>query len=100
MKAGCDIFIDQIGELGYGVNSLESLALGIPTAVELLPDFEDFLGSHPFITIDAENIEKKILPFIQSAELRNKQAVQGIKWVQNIHNAATVSQKILHTLKN
>jgi hypothetical protein len=100
LKAGCDIFIDQIGELGYGVNSLESLALGIPTAVELMPDFEDFLGVHPFITIDAENIEKKLLPFIQSAELREKQAAQGIEWVRNIHNAATVSQKILQALIN
>jgi hypothetical protein len=40
LKAGCDLFIDQLGELGYGVSALESMALGIPTMNEIHSDNE------------------------------------------------------------
>ena len=99
-KATCDIFIDQIGELGYGVNSLESLAMGIPTAVELLPDFEKCLGAHPFVTINHDNINERLIPYIQSKKIRNDLARQGKEWVKKVHNAEKISQQILDTLQS
>ncbi len=97
-KANCDIFIDQIGALGYGMNSLEAMALGIPSAVQLMPDFENFLGAHPFITISENTIEEKLLPFIISAEKRKLLGAQGRAWTEQRHNPATVARQILNTV--
>ncbi len=98
LKASCDIFIDQIGELGYGVNSLESLAMGIPTAVELQPDFEKYLGNHPFITINQSNICEVLKAYIQSKELREELKLHGKEWVNEVHSPEMTSQQILETL--
>jgi len=38
-KRSCHIFIDQIGNLGYGMNAIEALAMGIPTCTSLAPGF-------------------------------------------------------------
>lgn len=100
LKTSCDIFVDTIGELGYGVNSLESLSMGIPTAVQILPDFEAVLGEHPFINISRNTIVDKLLPFIESEGLRRDRGVQGRKWVKEKHDPVKVSQTILGYIQN
>ncbi|RMF68604.1 MAG: hypothetical protein D6743_03130, partial [Calditrichaeota bacterium] len=59
-KARCHIFVDQIGELGYGVNSLESLAMGIPTCSCLVEGFEARYPDHPFVVVNSENLKSKL----------------------------------------
>jgi hypothetical protein len=95
LKASCDIFVDTIGELGYGVNSLEALAMGIPTAVEILPDFEAVLGEHPFINISANTIADKLTPFIESVDLREEWGKKGKEWVKSKHDPVHVARQIL-----
>jgi len=98
LKESCDIFIDNIGELGYGINGLEALAMGIPTAVEILPDFEEFLGDHPFINISKDTIVEKLIPFIQSEELRKEYGDRGNKWVRDHHDPIKVVKKVLNCI--
>ncbi len=95
LKASCDIFVDTIGELGYGVNSLEALAMGIPTAVEILPDFEAVLGEHPFINVSADTITDKLTPFIESVDLREEWGKKGKEWVKRKHDPVHVASQIL-----
>jgi len=95
LKKSCDIFIDNIGELGYGINGLESLAMGIPTAVQLLPDFEVLLGDHPFINIAQGCIAGKLIPFIESESLRKKVGVDSQNWVHERHHPLQISRKML-----
>ncbi len=98
LKAGCDIFVDQIGELGYGLNSLEAMSMGIPTAVELQADFEAYLGKHAFININAGNMREKLEPYIKSAQLRQSLGTKGKQWVKTHHAPATISGKIMQAL--
>ncbi len=95
LKKSCDIFVDNIGQLGYGISSLEALAMGIPTAVELLPDFERVLGQHPFINISKKTLSEKLIPFIQSKKLRKTWGEKGKKWVKNRHDSVRVAKTIL-----
>ena len=95
LKKTCDIFIDNIGELGYGINGLESLAMGIPTAVQLLPDFEKFLGNHPFINISRNRIAEKLVPYLESESLRRQAGTESLKWVGERHNPLYVSRQML-----
>ncbi len=93
-KAQCHIFIDQIGDLGYGINSLEALALGIPTCTCLAPGFEQHYPDHPFIVIDAENLKQRLIDVIQNKSLRRSKARQGLHWVKQYHDPMRVVQTI------
>lgn len=99
LKASCDIFVDTVGELGYGVNSLEALAMGIPTAVEILPDFEKILGEHPFINISSETVAERLIPFIETKGMRHECGEKGKEWVARHHDPVGVSQKILDVIE-
>ncbi|MFQ5705873.1 MAG: glycosyltransferase [bacterium] len=93
-KARCHIFVDQIGMLGYGINSLEALAMGIPTCSCLAPGFEKEYSDHPFIVIDASNIKARLRELVRSRELRQAKGSQGRHWVQTHHDSLKVVQKI------
>ena len=93
-KAECHIFIDQIGDLGYGINSLESLAMGIPTCSCLAPGFDEQFSDHPFIIINSENLKFQLISLIKNKELRIKNARQGWKWVKKYHDPIKVVQRI------
>ncbi|MCK5146392.1 hypothetical protein KAR48_06520 [bacterium] len=95
LKASCDIFIDNIGELGYGINSLESLAMGVPTAVQLLPDFEAVLGKHPFINIQKGTIATSLQPYLKSSRKRRALADIGKGWVKLKHDPVKIVKKML-----
>lgn len=94
LKSSCDIFIDQIGELGYGISALEAIAMGIPTMVQLLPDFAEFLGNHPFVNINADNISSKVTEFVDNRELFSYYGEKGRTWLQKTHNPEKSIEKI------
>jgi hypothetical protein len=85
-KSRCDLFIDQIGELGYGVNSVESLAMGIPTAVELLDDFDKFLSPHPFYNIRSSSLLEDLIKVFKDRNNWQKKSEMGQRWVREKHD--------------
>ncbi len=93
-KAACHIFIDQIGDLGYGINGLESLALGIPTCSCLAPGFENLYPDHPFVVVDEHNLKMHLLALIADPGLRQKKGSAGRKWVRQYHDPLQVVNKI------
>ncbi|HHS50588.1 MAG TPA: hypothetical protein ENN07_05680 [candidate division Zixibacteria bacterium] len=86
LKSTCHIFIDQLGELGYGISGLESLAMGIPTVVELLPDHEKFLGDHPFAVANADNLADVLVELARNSDRRAEMAERGRIWLDEFHN--------------
>ncbi len=93
-KARCHIFVDQIGDLGYGLNSLESLAMGIATCSCLADGFEALYPDHPFVVIDHTNIEQELRTLIMNTQLRRKIGEKGRAWVQRNHNSLNVVKQI------
>lgn len=85
-KAECDIFIDQIGDLGYGINSLESLAMGIPTCSCLVEGFAEQYPDHPFSEVTAENLFERLQELCLNFELRRKYAERSREWVERVHD--------------
>ncbi|MBN2000454.1 glycosyltransferase family 1 protein [candidate division KSB1 bacterium] len=94
LKQTCDIFIDQIGDLGYGINSLEALAMGIPCCSCLAKGFERQYTDHPFVVIDKDNMYEKVKQLLQSPQRRKEIGARGRLWVRKFHNAENVVQKI------
>ena len=96
-KAECHIFIDQIGDLGYGINSLESLSMGIATCSCLAEGFEEIYSDHPFIVIDESNMKDRFIELIENKKLRFQKGTEGREWVKKYHDPLKVVNKI-HTL--
>jgi len=93
-KSECHIFVDQIGDLGYGINSLEALAMEIPVCSCLAPGFEKKYPEHPFVVIDEYNIKDQLVALISDGNLRRDLGKKGRNWVQKYHDAENVVKKI------
>jgi hypothetical protein len=97
LKTTCDIAIDQIGDVGgtgYGVNSLETLSMGIPTLTSFTPEFEAFLKDHPFIVVNPDDIAVKLEQVILDAGLRRRKGREGRAFVEKYHEAGKVVESI------
>ena len=103
LKYTCDIAIDQIanlGGLGYGVNSLETLAMGIPTCTNLTPEYEAFIPDHPFINVDSTNLREKLEYLISHPEYREQKGIEGRSWVEQVHEAKKLFENCMRCIKN
>jgi glycosyltransferase involved in cell wall biosynthesis len=97
LKSRCDIFIDQVANLGgwgYGMNSLESLSMGIPTCTNMVPEYETFLPDHPFVQIDREHLKEQLIRLIEDDQLRQQKARQGREWVERHHDIRVVMDQL------
>jgi len=98
IKETCDIAIEQVGNLGgtgYGRNSLETLALGIPTVTEMTPDYLAWLPENPFILATPETLYDRLIELIDNPELRAEKKLAGRKWVENYHSCESVHKRLM-----
>ncbi len=93
-KAQCDFFIDNLGELGYGVNAVEGLALGICTCTSLMPEFLARHPDHPFVEINFDNFKEQFRRLCANPVLRQNFAQRGRAWAERNHGAMNVVRKI------
>ncbi len=100
LKKECNLFIDQISELGYGINSLEAFALGIPVLSSLSEEFKTLCPGHPFIEVDNENLYDRLFYILKNPESLSELGLKGRKWVEEFHNPVNVVKKIHKLLKN
>ena len=94
LKRSCHIFIDQIGDLGYGINGIEALALGIPTCSSLAPGFEKNYPDHPFITVVEQSLRSELIELIEDDAKRERIGIRGNRWVREIHDPVRSVQRI------
>ena len=97
LKATCDVGIDNIGNYagtGYGRSGLEFLALGIPTIVEIMGEYEHLLPNHPFIKATKNNLEDVLYHLLTDEQLRQKKRDEGIKWVRDFPHPRRIMAKI------
>ena len=96
-KQRCDLFIDQIGDRGgwgYGMNSVESLSMGICTLTELNSQYRKFISDHPFVNINKETLENELRGLIKNKEKIIDLGIKGKKWVYKNHDISKVSKKL------
>jgi hypothetical protein len=98
IKGTCDIAIEQVGNFGgtgYGRNSLETLALGIPTITEMTPDYVAWLSENPFVLATPDTLYKKLLELIDSPSLRSEKSTFGRQWVEKYHSYEAVHNRLM-----
>jgi len=93
IKKSCDIYIDQIhnrGGWGYGMNSVESLSLGLVCLTELVEEYQKFIPDHPFIMVTKESLEKNIISLIQNKKDLLRKKNYSREWVVKYHDITNV----------
>ena len=98
-KQAADIFIAQIGDKGgwgYGMNSVESLSMGICTLTEMNQKYCEFLPDHPFLNINEMTFETVLKQLINNRSKILDYGRKGKKWVNKYHHFSGV-QKTLYT---
>ena len=98
MKKTCNLAIDQVGgELGgsgYGKNSIENLAIGIPTVTEFTEEYLKFLPENPFIACGIDSLKSEIIKYIENINLLKDVSVKGRQWVEKYHSYESVNEKL------
>ncbi len=94
LKSRCSLFIDQISDLGFGINAIESLAMGIPTITSLVPGYKKLYPEAPFVAVDKNNLEHELYRLIDNPEARKKMGKYSYDWVREHHDMSTVVKQM------
>lgn len=102
-KAMSDIFIDQIGDRGgwgYGMNSVESLSMGICTLTEMNETYQSFIPDHPFVNVNQSNFETVLRNLIIQPNKIKSKGKEAREWVVQNHDIKQVSKKLYSYYKS
>ncbi len=97
IKNDCDIFVDQLtnaGGWGYGMSSVEALAMGLPVVTNIPPQMAARLGEHPFVQADAATLENTLERLITGESLCRDLSARGYQWVRNRHDIGVVGDQL------
>jgi hypothetical protein len=92
-KRQSNLLIDQVGNhgaTGYGMNSLEALAMGIPCITSLTSSLERKLGDHPFLVATPESLTDLLVELASDPDRRREASRKGRSWVESVHDADAV----------
>jgi hypothetical protein len=97
IKAECDIFVDQLtnaGGWGYGMSSVEALAIGMPVVTNIPAPMAARLGEHPFVQAVPENVTEVLESLIESESRCRDLAAEGRAWVRQRHDVQAVGEQL------
>ena len=105
IKSGCDICIDQVGGAGggtgYGKAGLESLAMGIPTVINMTEEYMNWMPENPFVIANnADDLRKQLILLFENSDLRKEFSEKGIAWVEKYHGYSHVNAKLRELYKS
>lgn len=94
-KQESDILVDQVhnrGGWGYGMTSVESLAMGLVCMTELIEPYQKFIPDHPFVHITAETFEASLRKLISDPLALVEKKRESKHWVERYHGLKRVSR--------
>jgi len=97
MKASSDVYIDQIsntGGWGYGMNSVESLSMGLCCCTNLIAEYEEFLPDHPFVNVSDDTLYEDLNNLLKQPENILERAQYGKRWVEQYHDINNVIKSV------
>ena len=97
VKNECDIFVDQLtnaGGWGYGMSSVEALAMGLPVVTNIPSQMSEQLGDHPFVQADPLTIMDVLERLITNQYLCRACSQAGQKWVRARHDVKVVGGQL------
>lgn len=103
-KRASNLVIDHVGEAGgttgYGMNSLEALAMGIPCMTSMMDAYQTFLGDHPFLVTTPDTLEAQLCELARNPQALLERSRRGREWVERVHGADRIVEKIYATYRD
>ncbi|MFC1484453.1 glycosyltransferase [Candidatus Neomarinimicrobiota bacterium] len=96
LKAQADIYVDQVADVapGYGMNSVEAMALGIACCTSMNAAYQAFMPDHPFVNVNPDNLLPKLTELIENPELIAEYGKKGRKWAEDQHSLKAVGKQL------
>lgn len=97
LKASCDIFVDQLtneGGWGYGMSSVEALAMGMPVVTNVPPQLQDRLVDSPFVQADPGTLVSVLASLVRDGDLRRELGARGRQWAAKWHDIKQVGDSL------
>jgi glycosyltransferase involved in cell wall biosynthesis len=97
VKEDSDIFIDQLtneGGWGYGMSSVEALAMGLPVVTNIPPQMESRIAPHPFIQADPQSLYKVLQSLLKDTSRLISLAAKGQAWAREHHDVRRVVDQL------
>ena len=97
-----DIIVDWINpKFGiYGMFSIESMAFGKPVICYLREDLQKYYKNCPIVNANPQNLTEKLRTLIEDYTLRKKIGKRGRKYVEQVHGANKVTEKVIKLYGN
>ena len=96
LKAQSDIYIDQVADVapGYGMNSVEAMALGLACCTSMNDDYQAFMPDHPFVNVNAENLLEKLMELVEHPQLILERGRAARRWAETHHALEVVGKQL------
>jgi hypothetical protein len=97
IKQTCHIAVDQIGNrggTGYGINSLETLSMGLPTVTDMNCGMDGWLPENPFTVANADDLADKLIGLIDDPGTLTAKRAGLREWVNKFHSYRSVFGKL------
>jgi len=96
LKQNADIYIDQIANVapGYGMNSIEAVAMGAVSCTYMDEDYQKFLPDHPFVHVSSDNLEQELLRLASDKDKLISMKQSSLQWMQKTHSLNAVGNQL------
>jgi glycosyltransferase involved in cell wall biosynthesis len=96
LKAQSDIYVDQVADVapGYGMNSVEAMALGIACCTSMNEAYQAFMPNHPFVNVTPDNLLPNLTELVEHPELIAEYGKRGRKWAEDQHSLKVVGEQL------
>ncbi len=96
LKSQADIYIDQVADVapGYGMNSIEAMAMGLACCTRMNDDYQAFMPDHPFINVTPDNLLEKLTELVESPHLVRELGQVARHWAETHHALDVVGDQL------
>ena len=96
LKGQSDIYIDQVADIapGYGMNSVEAMALGLACITSMNEAYQAFMPDHPFVNVSPGNLLEQLTELVENPQLTLEQGRAARRWAENRHALEVVGDQL------
>lgn len=96
LKAQSDIYIDQVADVapGYGMNSVEAMALGLACCTSMNEDYQAFMPDHPFVNVSSGSLLEKLTELVENPQLIRERGRAARQWAESHHALQVVGDQL------
>ena len=95
-KGEADIYIDQVANLapGYGMNSVEAMALGLACCTNMGPDYTALMPRHPFLQVTSGDLLAQLTALVENPRRITQLGRAARKWAEDHHDLQGVGDQL------